>query len=178
MASRWSRRRVLSANRACQMSALVMVIDALVRALTPDLDIYRAANLLVKKHGIDAHIQAAMKTDAMLDAGDLDGLATWKRILRASLISHEKDMNKAMHSTPPDVQGLPRLAMTVGDRCGGWRGGGGPGSLRPTHRNYCRAACGSLDRASRGVIKAPRLRIVAGGAAECVRSFIPGPCFL
>ena len=57
-------------------------------------------------------------------------------------------------------------------------GGGGPGSLRPTHRNYCRAACGSLDRASRGVSKAPRLRIVAGGAAECVRSFIPGPCFL
>ena len=119
-----------------------------------------------------------MRADAMSEAGDLDGSAMWKRILRASLISHEKHMNKAMHSTPPDMQGLSRLAMAVGDRCGGWRGGGGPGSLRPTHRNYCRAACGSLDRASRGAIKAPRLRIVAGGAAECVRSFIPGPCFL
>jgi hypothetical protein len=51
--------------------------------LTPDLDIYRSANLLVKRHGEDAPVHAAMRADAMLEAGDLDGLATWKRILRA-----------------------------------------------------------------------------------------------
>ena len=37
----------------------------------------------MKQHGQDATIEAAMRADAMLEAGDLDGLAVWKRILRA-----------------------------------------------------------------------------------------------
>ena len=52
--------------------------------MIPDLDIYRSANLLVKQHGEDAPIEAAMRADAMLEAGDLDGYAVWKRILRAA----------------------------------------------------------------------------------------------
>ncbi len=48
-----------------------------------DLDIYRTANLLVKRHGQDAPIEAALRADALLDKGDLDGYAVWKRILRA-----------------------------------------------------------------------------------------------
>ena len=51
--------------------------------MIPDLDIYRSANVLVKHHGEDAPIEAAMRADAMLDKGDLDGYAVWKRILRA-----------------------------------------------------------------------------------------------
>ncbi len=51
--------------------------------MTPDLDIYRSANLLVKQHGEEAPIHAAMRADAMLEAGDWDGLAVWKRILLA-----------------------------------------------------------------------------------------------
>jgi len=51
--------------------------------MTPDLDIYRSANLLVKQHGKDALIEAAMRADAMLEAGDLHGYAVWKRVLRA-----------------------------------------------------------------------------------------------
>ncbi len=51
--------------------------------MIPDLDIYRSANLLVKQHGEDAPIHAAMRADVMLEAGDLDGYAVWKRILRA-----------------------------------------------------------------------------------------------
>ncbi len=51
--------------------------------MTPDIDIYRVANLLVKRHGEDAPVHAAMWADAMLDKGDLDGCAVWKRILRA-----------------------------------------------------------------------------------------------
>ncbi len=46
--------------------------------MIPDLDIYRSANLLVKQHGEDAPIHAAMRADAMLEAGDLDGYAVWK----------------------------------------------------------------------------------------------------
>ena len=48
-----------------------------------DLDIYRSANLLVKRHGEDAPIHAAMRADALLEAGDLDGAAVFKRVLRA-----------------------------------------------------------------------------------------------
>ncbi len=48
-----------------------------------DLDIYRTANVLVKHHGEDALIQAAMRADAMLEKGDLDGYAVWKGILKA-----------------------------------------------------------------------------------------------
>ncbi len=51
--------------------------------MIPDLDIYRSAQVLVRHYGQDAPIHAAMRADAMLDKGDLDGCATWKRILRA-----------------------------------------------------------------------------------------------
>ncbi len=51
--------------------------------MIPDLDIYRSANLLVKRHGEDAPIEAAMRADAMLEAGDLDGYAVWKWVLKA-----------------------------------------------------------------------------------------------
>ncbi len=51
--------------------------------MIPDLDIYRSANVLVRQHGADAPIHAAMRADAMLEKGDLGGYAVWKRILRA-----------------------------------------------------------------------------------------------
>ncbi len=51
--------------------------------MIPNIDIFRVAHLLVKRHGQDAPIEAAMRADAMLDKGDLDGYAAWKRILRA-----------------------------------------------------------------------------------------------
>ncbi len=38
--------------------------------MIPDIDIYRSANLLVKHHGQDAPIHAAMRSDALLEAGD------------------------------------------------------------------------------------------------------------
>jgi hypothetical protein len=67
--------------------------------MTSDLDIWRSANLLVKQHGQDAPIEAAMKADAMLEAGDLDGAATWKRILRAieELQGSEPKPGEAVH---------------------------------------------------------------------------------
>ena len=51
--------------------------------MTTGLDIYRTANLLIKQHGAEAPVHAAMRADAMLDKGDLDGQAVWKRIIRA-----------------------------------------------------------------------------------------------
>ena len=51
--------------------------------MTPDMDIWRSANLLVKQHGEDAPVHAPMRADAVLEGGDLDGPRVWKRILRA-----------------------------------------------------------------------------------------------
>ncbi len=52
--------------------------------MTSDLDIYRSANLIVKQHGQDAPIHAAMRADAMLEKGDLDGYAVWKRVAKVA----------------------------------------------------------------------------------------------
>ncbi len=52
--------------------------------MVSDLDIYRSAQALVKRHGQDAPIEAAMRADAMLERADLDGYAVWRRVLRAA----------------------------------------------------------------------------------------------
>ena len=49
--------------------------------MIPDLDIYRSANVIIKQYGKDAPIHAAIRADAMLEAGDLGGYAVWKRVL-------------------------------------------------------------------------------------------------
>ncbi len=69
-----------------------MVTKESEEALIPTLDIYRSANALVKQHGPDAPIHAAMRAGAMLDKGDLDGNAVWKRIVKAveELLSKER----------------------------------------------------------------------------------------
>ena len=51
--------------------------------MTSDIEIYRSTKLLIYRHGDDAVIEAAMMADKMLEQGNLDGLATWNRILRA-----------------------------------------------------------------------------------------------
>ena len=48
-----------------------------------DLDIYRAANLVISRHGPDALVEAARMVDRMLELGDSDGRAVWRRIRRA-----------------------------------------------------------------------------------------------
>ena len=47
------------------------------------LDIYRAANLLMKQYGADAPIEAARMIDRMLELGDCEGQVLWRRILNA-----------------------------------------------------------------------------------------------
>ncbi len=39
--------------------------------MIPDIDIYRSANLLVKHHGQDAPIEAAMRSDKLLEIGQI-----------------------------------------------------------------------------------------------------------
>ena len=37
----------------------------------------------MKQHSADAPIHAALQVDAMLDAGDMEGRAVWRRVLKA-----------------------------------------------------------------------------------------------
>jgi hypothetical protein len=48
-----------------------------------DLDIYRAAKLLIDQHGQDAPIRAAERADELLEAGDIDGAGIWRTIMGA-----------------------------------------------------------------------------------------------
>ena len=51
--------------------------------MTEEIDVYRAAALLVKQYGENAPIRAAMRADELLAGGDVEGAAVWKRVLRA-----------------------------------------------------------------------------------------------
>ena len=59
-----------------------------------EIDIYRSANLLIKHHGEEAAIFAAMQADACLEKGELDGKVAWLAVISA--IEELKD------TSPPD----------------------------------------------------------------------------
>lgn len=67
--------------------------------MTSDLDIYRTANELIAQHGDEALIYAAMRADELLEAGDLDGQAVWKRVLAAvdELLSEKRPEGVKVH---------------------------------------------------------------------------------
>ena len=64
-----------------------------------DLDIYRSANVIIRQHGEDAPIEATMRADAMLERGDLDGYAVWKRIVKTvdELLAHRSSPDATIH---------------------------------------------------------------------------------
>ena len=43
--------------------------------MMPETDIWRAAQVMVKRYGEDAPLEAAKRADKMLASGDMDGLA-------------------------------------------------------------------------------------------------------
>jgi len=48
-----------------------------------EADIYRAAKLVITRYGCAAVIEAARMVDRMLELGDPEGHALWRRIRRA-----------------------------------------------------------------------------------------------
>ena len=65
--------------------------------MTSDLDIYRTARMLINEHGEEASIEAAMRADKQLKAGDLDGQAVWLRVLKA--VKELQATSKPDHAT-------------------------------------------------------------------------------
>jgi hypothetical protein len=48
-----------------------------------DVDIWRAALLMVKRYGDDAVLEAAARASQLMKDGDIAGCTTWQRILDA-----------------------------------------------------------------------------------------------
>jgi hypothetical protein len=71
---------------ALLVSTVVLIEDKLSIKIAPmvdDPDIWRAANLMLKRHGADSEVAAAMRAEELLARGDFEGCAVWKRILAA-----------------------------------------------------------------------------------------------
>jgi hypothetical protein len=49
----------------------------------PEIDIWRAANLMLKRHGEKAFDESSMRADELAADGDHDGASTWRRITAA-----------------------------------------------------------------------------------------------
>ena len=67
--------------------------------MTSNLDIYRSANEIIKQHGEDAPILAAMRADQLMETGDMEGEAVWLRIVKAveELLSEERPEDAEVH---------------------------------------------------------------------------------
>ena len=64
-----------------------------------EIDIWRSAKLLIDQHGDEAAIHAAMRVDAMLEMGDLDGRRVWLKVLRTieDLLAKEAPPGVSVH---------------------------------------------------------------------------------
>ncbi len=65
--------------------------------MTDDIDIYRAAALMMKRHGEGAPIEAAMRADAYLEQGDMEGRAIWLRIITTIKDLEAREPEGAVH---------------------------------------------------------------------------------
>ena len=51
--------------------------------MTDDLDIFRAAKLVIDQHGAEATLHAAGRADGLLEDGDIEGAIVWRQIAAA-----------------------------------------------------------------------------------------------
>ena len=51
--------------------------------MIPEIDIWRAATLMLKRYGDSAHTESAARADQLATEGDDNGAATWRRITDA-----------------------------------------------------------------------------------------------
>ena len=60
-------------------------------------DFWLSAKALIDNYGDDATIHAAMRADALLAQGDLDGAGTWRRVLDAVKELERTEPGGAVH---------------------------------------------------------------------------------
>jgi hypothetical protein len=52
--------------------------------MIPEIDIWRVANLMIRRYGESAQAESAKRADELADAGDDDGAAVWRRVTGAA----------------------------------------------------------------------------------------------
>jgi hypothetical protein len=62
-------------------------------AVIPEIDIWRAGQLMLKRYGERALEESAARADELASAGDHNGAATWRRIMAA--------VTQLANKTPP-----------------------------------------------------------------------------
>jgi hypothetical protein len=63
-----------------------------------DREIWQCAQVMVKRYGADAMIEAAARADKLLDQGDMAGCEVWHRILNA--------IERLQGTAPADGEGV------------------------------------------------------------------------
>jgi hypothetical protein len=88
----------------------------------PEIDIWRAAQLMLKRYGEKALEESAARADELALAGDDDGATTWRRIMAAGLTPWEARAteNRLRTRGPKDgISGQERLktCYKIGEDC-------------------------------------------------------------
>ena len=61
--------------------------------MTSEIDIWRVANLMLKRYGDQAEVESAIRTQELAANGDSAGAAVWRRITDA--------IGELVNTTPP-----------------------------------------------------------------------------
>ena len=61
--------------------------------MIPEIDVWRVANLMLKRYGEEADIESAIRAEELAEAGDRAGEAVWRRIIDA--------IGQLENTTPP-----------------------------------------------------------------------------
>jgi len=51
--------------------------------MIPEIDIWRVAQLMLKRYGDEADIESALRAEELAEAGNHNGAAVWRRIINA-----------------------------------------------------------------------------------------------
>jgi hypothetical protein len=61
--------------------------------MIPEIDIWRVANLMLKRYGYQAEVESARRADELWEVGDAAGVAVWRRVTCA--------VRQLVNVTPP-----------------------------------------------------------------------------
>ena len=63
--------------------------------MIPEIDIWRVANLMLKRYGDEADIESAIRAEELAEEGDHNGAAVWRRVTSA--------IEQLANRTPPGL---------------------------------------------------------------------------
>jgi hypothetical protein len=55
----------------------------MIRGVIPEIDIWRVANLMLKRYGDNAEVESSRRADELAADGDYAGVAVWRQIIDA-----------------------------------------------------------------------------------------------